>query len=46
MHHGDDDGSEHYLVLADGVTFRYRSRSSPAACEPAAEARTTDTDAA
>jgi signal peptidase I len=26
MHHRAADGSEHYLVLADGVTFRYRSQ--------------------
>ena len=46
MHHAAADGSEHYLVLADGVTFRYRSSSSAAVSEPRPEVRTTDTDVA
>jgi hypothetical protein len=46
MHHADPDGSEHYLVLADGVTYRYRSSSSPADSGPPSEVRISDTDAA
>jgi hypothetical protein len=42
MHHTAADGAEHYLVLADGVTFRYRSSSSAAV----SELRTSDTDVA
>jgi signal peptidase I len=45
LHHEGSDGAEHYLLLADGVTFRYRSSSTPAT-EPPAEARATGTDAA
>jgi hypothetical protein len=43
MHHGAADGSEHYLVLADGVTFRYRSQ--PRAAIPH-DAAGPETDAA
>jgi len=46
MHHTAADGSEHYLVVADGVTFRYQSTSSAASGEAPADVRTTDTDAA
>jgi len=45
MHHNGSDGSEHYLLLADGVTFRYRSSPIPTT-EPPLEDRATDTDAA
>ncbi len=45
MHHEGSDGSEHYLLLADGVAFRYRS-SWPSSAGLANEERATDTDAA
>lgn len=45
MHHASADGAEHYLVLADGVTFRYRSTGSVVS-EPRAERRAADTDVA
>jgi signal peptidase I len=44
MHHGAADGSEHYLVLADGVTFRYRSQ--PVVAAPARDKPASETDAA
>jgi hypothetical protein len=43
MHHASGDGGEHYLVLADGVTFRYRS---PGSHEPPADVRARGADAA
>ena len=46
MHYTAADGDEHYLVLADGVTFRYRSSSSPAVSEQRPEVGATDADVA
>jgi hypothetical protein len=46
MHHADPDGSEHYLVLAAGVTYRYRSNSTPTASDAPSEDRAADADAA
>jgi signal peptidase I len=43
MHHAAGDGGEHYLVLADGVTFRYRS---PGMQDPPADVRAPGADAA
>ena len=46
MHHASADGAEHYLVLADGVTFRYRSNASAAFSEPRGDVRSADSDVA
>jgi signal peptidase I len=46
MHHADADGSEHYLVLADGVTYRYRSSSTRTASDGPSDDRAADADAA
>jgi signal peptidase I len=43
MHHASGDGGEHYLVLADGVTFRYHS---PGIQEPPADVRVPGANAA
>jgi len=46
MHHGAADGSEHYVVLADGIAFRYRSQPAGADPEAPRPVRAPDTDAA